>query len=72
LVRADGASSSHGLLDWLTAQGSKHARTVEYSVGFASTSKARDAIAKLPKTAWTAATDAEGEVREGGDPLSGP
>ena len=53
----DGAGSSHGLRDWLTAQGSKHARTVEYSVGFASTSKARDAIAKLPKTAWTAAKD---------------
>jgi hypothetical protein len=55
LIRADGAGSSHGLLDWLTEQGSKRGRTVEYSVGYATNSKVRDAIAKLPKKVWTPA-----------------
>jgi hypothetical protein len=67
LIRADGAGSSHELLDWLTEQGAKRGRTLEYSVGFASTPKVRDAIAKLPKTVWTPALDADGDVREGGD-----
>ena len=31
LIRADRAGSSHGLLDWLTAQGAKRGRTGEYS-----------------------------------------
>ena len=48
LIRADGAGSSHGLWDWLTAQGTKRVRTVEYSVGYATNAKVRDAIAKLP------------------------
>ena len=67
LIRADGAGSSHGLLDWLTEQGTKRGRTVEYSVGFATNGKVRDAIAKLPKKVWTAAVNADGDVREGGD-----
>jgi len=67
LIRADGAGSSHGLLDWLTKQGAKRGRTVEYSVGYATNSKVRDAIAKLPKKVWTPATNADGDVREGGD-----
>jgi hypothetical protein len=67
LVRVDGAGSSHGLLDWLTEQGSKRGRTLEYSVGFAVTGKVRDAIAKLPTKVWTPAVDADGDVREGGD-----
>lgn len=67
LIRADGAGSSHGLLDWLTEQGAKRGRTVEYSVGYATNAKIRDAIARLPKRVWTPATDADGDVREGGD-----
>lgn len=67
LIRVDGAGSSHGLLDWLTEQGAKRGRTIEYSVGFTSTGNVRDAIAKLPTKVWTAAVDADGEVREGGD-----
>ena len=67
LVRADGAGASHGLLDWLTALNSKRGRAVEYSVGFAVTAPVRDAIARLPKSAWQAAVDADGEPREGGD-----
>lgn len=43
LIRSDGAGSSHGLLDWLTEQGTARGRSVEYSVGFAITGKLRDA-----------------------------
>ena len=67
LIRADGAGSSHKLLDWLTTQSKIRGRTVEYSVGFAVTEKIRDAIKLVPKKIWTSASDADGGVREGGD-----
>lgn len=49
LIRSDGAGSSHGLLDWLTEQGTVRGRSVECSVGFAITGKLRDAIDLVPK-----------------------
>ena len=67
LVRCDGAGASHKLLDWLTEQGKVRGRSVEYSVGFPVTDKVRDAIKLVPKTVWTPASDADGEVRDGGD-----
>lgn len=67
LIRADGAGSSHKLLDWLTEQGKTRGRRVEYSVGHAVTEKIRAAIKLVPKKTWTPASDADGEVREGGD-----
>ena len=67
LVRADGAGASHALVDWLTEQGQVRGRTVEYSVGFAITEKVREAIAVVPQMVWTAAIDADGSVRDGGD-----
>jgi hypothetical protein len=67
LIRADGAGSSHQLLDWLTEQNKVRGRRVEYSVGFAITEKIREAIKLVPKKIWTPATDADGGVREGGD-----
>jgi hypothetical protein len=67
LVRADGAGASHALLDWLTGHNQVRGRTVEYSVGFAVTEKAREAIAVVPDNAWTAAVDVDGAVRDGGD-----
>ena len=67
LIRADGAGSSHQLLDWLTDQGKVRGRRVEYSVGFAITEKLREAIQLVPKRVWTPASDADGGVREGGD-----
>ena len=48
-------------------QGTKRGRTLEYSVGYATNAKVRGAIAKVPKTVWTPATNADGDVREGGD-----
>lgn len=72
LVRADGAGASHGLLDWLTSlnTAAKHGargRSVEYSVGFVVTESVRDAITLVPKKAWTAAIDTDGDVREHAD-----
>ena len=72
LIRADGAGASHGLLDWLTALNTApvhggRGRSVEYSVGFALTETVRQAITLVPKTAWTAALDADGDVREHAD-----
>jgi hypothetical protein len=67
LIRSDGAGASHDLLDWLTDQNKIRGRTVEYSVGFAVTEKIREAIERVPKKVWTPATNADGEVREGGD-----
>jgi len=67
LIRADGAGSSHKLLDWLTEQGKIRGRRVEYSVGYAITEKIREAIKLVPKKVWTPASDADGGVREGGD-----
>jgi len=67
LVRADGAGASHGLLHWLTTQDAKRGRTVEYSVGFAVTEQVRTAITTVPARAWTAAVDADGDLRPGGD-----
>ena len=67
LIRADGAGSSHKLLDWITKQNKVRGRRVEYSVGFAVTEKIRDAIKLVPANVWTPATDADGGVREGGD-----
>lgn len=67
LIRADGAGSSHKLLEWLTEQGKVRGRRVEYSVGYAVTDKLRTAIKLVPKNIWTPATAADGGVREGGD-----
>jgi len=67
LVRADGAGSSHALLEWLTAQDAKRGRAVQYSVGFPVTEHARHAITMVPATVWTPASDADGQVRQGGD-----
>ncbi len=67
MIRADGASASHGLLEWLSELNSKRGRTVQYSVGFSVTEKVRDAISKVPKKAWAPAIDPEGDARENGD-----
>nr|MDQ2710446.1 IS1380 family transposase [Actinomycetota bacterium] len=67
LIRADGAGASHELLDWITTLDAKRGRSVQYSVGYAVTDKVRDAIARVPKTAWKPAITAQGEPREHGD-----
>jgi len=67
LVRADTAGATHQLLDWLTALDQRRGRSVEYSIGFPIHKgiAVHDAIRALPEQAWTAALDADGEVRDG-------
>jgi hypothetical protein len=67
LIRADGAGASHGLLDWLTGLDAKPGRHVQYSVGFAITEPVRQAITRVPSSAWQVALDADGDVREHAD-----
>lgn len=67
LIRSDGAGASHKLLSWLTDQNTIRGRRVEYSVGFAVTAKVRDAIALVPGSVWTPATNTDGGIRDGGD-----
>jgi hypothetical protein len=59
LVRVDGAGSTHELLDWLTA------RRLSYSVGFGLPDHTADLLARIPRSAWSPALDADGEVRDG-------
>jgi len=61
LIRADGAGYSHALIAALSAQGP------EFSVGYPVTDAVRDAIAQVPKWAWQAASDADGDLREHAD-----
>lgn len=71
-MRADDAGAWDGLLDWFTTLNTapvhgRRRRSVENSVGFALTEHVRNAITAAPRAAWTAALDAEGEVREHAD-----
>ncbi|MEJ7648199.1 MAG: IS1380 family transposase [Nakamurella sp.] len=67
LVRSDGAGASHKLVAWLDQQDQIRGRRVEYSVGFPVTEHVRTAITQVPRSVWTEASDADGEVRVGGD-----
>ena len=64
LVRLDGAGFSHELLEHIAANGGKRGRHWEFSVGWSCTDVEMDAIARLPKAAWTAGIDQDGEVLE--------
>ncbi len=61
LIRADGAGYSHALISALSQQG------LEFSVGYPVTQAVRDAIAVVPKWAWTTASNADGLLREHAD-----
>ena len=61
LIRADGAGYSHALITALSAQG------LEFSVGYPITETVRDAIGLVPKWAWQAANNSDGQLREHAD-----
>jgi len=61
LIRADGAGYSHALIAALSAQG------LEFSVGYPVTEAVRTAITGVPKWAWQAASNADGDLREHAD-----
>ena len=62
LVRLDGAGFSHELLEHIAAGGGKRGRHWEFSVGWSCTDVEMDAIARLPKAAWTPGIDQDGDV----------
>ena len=62
LVRLDGAGFSHELLEHIAANGGKRGRHWEFSVGWSCTDVEMDAIARLPKGAWTFGTDQNEDV----------
>jgi hypothetical protein len=67
LVRGDSAAATHTVIDWLTGQGSRRGRVVEYSIGWSIGEAERDAITALPASAWSPAINADGGVRDGAD-----
>ncbi len=67
LVRGDSAAATHAVLDWLTEQGRKRGRAVEYSIGWSIGEAERAAITALPDTAWSPAINTDGGVRDGAD-----
>ncbi|WP_445402186.1 IS1380 family transposase [Streptomyces sp. LE64] len=61
LIRADSGGGTHEFVAWLARRG----RWLSYSVGMTITEQIHQAALKVPATAWTAAIDPGGEIRDG-------
>jgi hypothetical protein len=61
LIRADSGGGTREFLAWLTAP----SRRLHYSAGMTITEDMQAAILQVPRAAWTAAYDGDGQVREG-------
>ncbi|MFJ9759925.1 IS1380 family transposase [Streptomyces sp. NPDC101149] len=61
LIRTDSAGGTHEFLDWLTKPG----RWLSYSVGMTITEAIHHAVLQVPASAWTAAVEPGGQVRDG-------
>ncbi|MGH3906149.1 MAG: IS1380 family transposase [Pseudonocardiaceae bacterium] len=64
LVTVDGAGATLDLVRHITALNAAPGRRVHYSVGFDLDERARNAIARVPLTAWQAVSDTEGQARD--------
>jgi hypothetical protein len=64
LVRLDGAGFSHDLLEHIAAGGGVRGRDWQFSVGWSCTDTEMDAIAQLPRDAWEAGIDQDGDLVE--------
>jgi hypothetical protein len=64
MVTCDGAGASHALVKELDRLAARHGYELTYSVGWELGARERTAIGKVPETAWEAAIDAKGEIRE--------
>ena len=64
MVTCDGAGASHELVKELDRLASRHGYQVTYSVGWALGAREQAAVGKVPGTAWEAAIDGKGQVRE--------
>ncbi|MEU7723866.1 IS1380 family transposase [Streptomyces sp. NPDC040724] len=61
LIRSDSAGGTHEFVAWLAQRG----RWLSYSVGMTITGAIRQAVLKVPASAWTPAVEPDGEVRDG-------
>ncbi|MEU8741382.1 IS1380 family transposase [Streptomyces halstedii] len=61
LIRTDSAGGTHDFVAWLTRRG----RWLSYSVGMTVTEQVHQHVLKIPASAWTAAVETDGEIREG-------
>jgi hypothetical protein len=64
MVTCDGAGASHDLVTELDRLARRHGYQVTWSAGWALSAREQAAIGKVPETAWEAAVDGKGEVRE--------
>jgi predicted transcriptional regulator len=64
MVTCDGAGASHDLVKKLDKLASRRGYQLIYSVGWALGEREKAALALVPETAWEAAIDAGGKVRE--------
>lgn len=61
LIRTDSGGGTHEFVAWLARRG----RWLSYSVGMTITDAIHHAVLKVPASAWTAATEPGGEIRDG-------
>ncbi|MGK5445967.1 IS1380 family transposase [Streptomyces radiopugnans] len=61
LIRTDSAGGTHAFVAWLAQRG----RWLSYSVGMVITEAIHSRVLKVPASAWTAAVEADGEIRDG-------
>ncbi len=61
LIRTDSAGGTHDFVAWLAQRG----RWLAYSVGMVITEAIHQHVLKVPASAWTAAVEADGEIRDG-------
>ncbi|QHY94194.1 hypothetical protein SSPS47_03495 [Streptomyces sp. S4.7] len=61
LIRTDCAGGTHDFVAWLAQRG----RWLSYSVGMVITEAIHQHVLKVPASAWTAAVEADGEIRDG-------
>ncbi|MFE9335124.1 IS1380 family transposase [Streptomyces sp. NPDC006925] len=61
LIRTDSGGGTHEFTAWLAQRG----RWLSYSVGMTITEQIHQAVLKVPATAWTAAIEPGGEIRDG-------
>jgi DDE family transposase len=64
MVTCDGAGASHELVKELDRLASRHGYQLTWSVGWALGAREQAAIGKVPESAWEAAIDGKGQVRE--------
>ncbi|MGW2481797.1 IS1380 family transposase [Streptomyces sp. NPDC001571] len=61
LIRTDSAGGTHDFIAWLAQRG----RWLSYSIGMVITEQVHQHVLKVPASAWTAAVEADGEIRDG-------